>query len=227
MRVGPARSPRAGAAVVVVLAATLTSTLAGAAVAPARAAAVGAASSDTVVVPGTLRFGELGPGSTAVQTATLTTRAPADAAFVRAVVGGVGTLADHLSTQVEACAVPWAGDVCGSGGVVLVSGPVGGGIDTVLDVPVAGTGVAHLRVTLTLDAAAPAGGAGTVTYELHLVAPDQVAPPAPDRSTGPLPTTGAETAALVAAATALVALGLALRTLVRERRRARTPQWSP
>lgn len=221
----PRQSHAGGTALVVVLAATLTATLSGAAVAPARAGEVTAAASDTVVTPSSLHFGELEPGATAVRTATLTTSPRDRAAFVRAVVTGAGTLVDHLTTQVEACTVPWVADTCSAGGVVLVAGPVGDGVDTVLDVPVARAGVAHLRVTLALDAAAPAGGASTVSYELHLVALDEVAPPGPVGPPGPLPTTGMEAAAIGAAALALLALGVSLRTWVRGRRRAGAGRW--
>ena len=212
----------------VALAATLIAALPGAVV-PARAGELLNAVTDTAVTPGTLQFGAMDPGTTEVRTATLTTDAPGGAAFVRAVVSGTGALADHLTTQVEACTVAWTAQGCSAGGVVLLDGPVAPGVDTTLDVPVPTSGVAYLRVALTLDAAAPGNAASTVTYELSLLAPDAVVPPTPPEpaSPVPLPTTGAEAAALGAAALALVSLGLTLRAWVRERRRAGSTGWTP
>jgi hypothetical protein len=225
----------------VFLAATAAAAVFGPAAAPARAVATTVAA-DSVVVPSTLHFGVMEPGEAQSQTATLTTDAPADATFVRAVVSGTGSLAGHLSTSVEACAVAWTADACSVGAALLAEGPVGTGIDTTIAVPVPAAGVAYLRVTLALDNAAPANGASTVSYELSLVAPDEVTPtPSPTRAptpaptdgptqaptpppaqppvgqTPPLSTTGAETAALGAAALALVLLGLTVRGWLRGR----------
>ncbi|KQY24409.1 hypothetical protein ASD16_02375 [Cellulomonas sp. Root485] len=218
----------------VVLAATLIAALPGAAV-PARAATVGAAATDPPAV--TLQFGGMDPGTTEVRTAALTIDAPEDAALVRAVVSATGGLVDHLTTRVEACSVPWGALGCSAGGAVLLDGPVAPGLDESLDIPVPASGVAYIRVGLTLDGAAPANAASTVTYRLDLVAPDpavaptppgpgEPAPPAPG-TTVPLATTGADAAALAAAALALVALGLTLRTWVRERRGVRARGWAP
>lgn len=212
----------------VALASALVAALPGAAV-PARAAEVAAAAADSVVTPGTLQFGAMEPGATEVQTAVLTTDASDDVAVVRAAVSGTGELVEHLTTRVEACAVAWTAQGCGAGGVLLLAGPVAPGTDAALDVPVPASGVAYLRVSLTLDGAAPANAASTVAYQLDLLAPDAVVPPVPP-DTGspvPLPTTGVDAAALAAAALALVALGLTLRTWVRERRRAGITRWTP
>jgi len=171
------------------------------------------------------------PGETQSQTATLTTDARDGVAVVRAVVSGAGSLAEHLTTSVESCAVAWTSGVCGAGGAVLVEGPVSTGVDTTLDVPVPADGVAYLRVTLALDLAAPAGGEGTVTYGLDLLAPDATAAGGlstdAGQAAGGLATTGAEAAALGAAALALVALGLTLRAWVRDRRRPAPTGWQP
>ena len=225
----PARSHGKAAAAVVSLAATLAAVL-GPAAAPARAAATTAVATDSVVAPSTLHFGVMEPGETQSQTVTLTTTAPDGAAFVRAVASGTGSLAPHLTTSVEACAVAWTTDGCGGGGATLLAeAPVGDGVDATIAVPVPATGVAYLRVTLALDDGAPANGTSTVSYEMHLVAPDDV-PPTPSPTQQPteqppqppvqppsLSTTGAETAALGAAALALVLLGLTLRAWQRGR----------
>lgn len=237
MRGRPARTP--GPAVLTVLAVALTATLA-VAVAPARALgappppvvpAVRAAADTSDVTPSTLHFGTLEPGETAAQTATLTTDAPAGSVYVRALASGTGTLADHLATSVEACDVPWTTAGCSTGAGVLLEGAVAPGVDTTLDVPVPASDVTYLRVTLALDATAPPGGAGTVSYELHVLGPDAPLPPqppgpGPGPAPGPLPVTGVEAAALGAAALALTALGVALRTWVRERRRP-VRGWKP
>lgn len=219
-------SRHGGAALVVGLAATLVAALPAAA-ASARPASVVAAAGETTVTPSTLVFAEMAPGTTQVRTATLTTASPDDAAIVRAVVSGTGELVDHLTTLVEVCEVAWTAQGCSTGGLVLVAGPVGAGLDNALQVPVPASGVAYLRVALTLDDSAPVNAASSVRHELHLVAPDAppVPPgPVPPAIPGPLPTTGSEIAALGAAALALAALGLTLRTWARERRRA---GWSP
>ncbi|WP_456787397.1 hypothetical protein [Cellulomonas sp. P5_C5] len=237
----PAQSHVGGAALVVVLAATLIAALPGAAV-PARAGTVVAAVPDPRVSPGTLQFERIEPGTTEVRTATVTPDAPDGAAVVRAVVSGTGELAAYLTTRVEVCAVAWTAQGCSAGEVVLVAGSVGAGMDATLDVPVPESGVAYLRVGITADSAAPANAASRVSYELHLLAPDAPPPtPAPSPSAPPvaggggppapagpgyLPTTGAEIAALGAAALALVALGLTLRTWGRERRRAGSTGWT-
>ena len=216
----------------VVLTATLIAALPGAAVS-ARAATVVAAASDPPVI---LLFESMDPGTTEAKTAALTTDAPDGAALVRAVVVGTGELADHLTTLVEACSVPWVGPDCSAGGAVLLAGPVAPGVDERHDIPVPESGVAYIRVELTLDGAAPANASSTVRYRLDLVAPDAPVPPDPGTpSTGPVPgtpgsapplaVTGAEAAALGAAALALVALGLTLRTWVRERRRTGATGW--
>ena len=70
----PARSCHGGAALVLVLAATLVAALPWAAT-PARAATVATVAGDTTVTPSVLEFGEMAPGTTQVRTATLTTGA--------------------------------------------------------------------------------------------------------------------------------------------------------
>ena len=219
----------------VVLAATLVAALPGAAV-PARAAAVVAAAVETTVTPGTLQFGGMDPGTTEVRTATLTTDAPDDAAFVRAVVSGTGELADHLTTLVEACAVAWTAQGCSAGGVVLRRR----------------TG---RRRAWTRRSTCPCRRAGSRTCASRSPwttrrpptrrarsrtsctswRPTPPSPPTRRPGTGAGPRRrararchdGAEVAALGAAALALVALGLTLRTWVRERRRAGSAGWTP
>jgi hypothetical protein len=222
----PVRLHRGGAALAVALAAMLVAAVPAAAL-PARATTGVALAGDTTVEPSILDFTEMSPGTTQVRTATLTTAAPDEAAFVRAVVTGAGPLVDHLTTRVEACPVAWTAQGCSAGEVLLVAGPVSAGVDTALRVPVPATGVAYLRVALTVDATAPANATSTVRHELHLLAPDTVPPvppgpaqPVPPVGGGPLATTGAEVAALLAAALALAALGLTLRTWGRGRRGA-------
>ena len=106
-----------------------------------------------------------------------------------------------------------------------------------LDVPVPASGVAYIRVGLTLDAAAPANAASTVSLP---AAPGGTrrrrgadttrargAGAARSGDHGPLPTTGADAAALAAAALALVALGLTLRTWGASVGGARATGWTP
>jgi hypothetical protein len=232
----PARHHPGGAALVVVLAAALlgaaaSASAAGSPVESSVGSAVGSvAAGETVVEPATLHFGVMLPGEARSQTATLTTDAPGGTALVRAVVSGTGTLAEHLATSVEACAVAWTATGCARRGAVLVDGPVGPGVETTFEVPVPAGGVAYLRVTLTLDDAAPAGEAGTVAYELDLVGPDPGTAAGGLSSddavaAGGLAATGAEVAALGAAGLALVALGVTLRAWVRERRRPAPTGW--
>ena len=106
---------------------------------------------------------------------------------------------------------------------MLVAGPVGAGLDTALQVPVPASGVAYLRVALTLDDEAPA--------ERGELGQARAAPGGTRRSAGvagrrsrprsrvPCRRPAARPPRSAAAALALGALGLTLRTWARERRR--------
>lgn len=171
--------------------------------------ALPASGAEAVVDPDLLVFDALAPGETSSAVTTLRVDAPSAAAIVRADVSATGELVPHLTTIVESCDVPWTSAGCSSGTTLLVEGPVAAS-GSALDVPVPATGVVHLRVGMTLSDDAPPDSSGTVVYRLDLVGDD-----ADDGGEGagggpPLATTGADVAAVGAAALALVALGTAL-----------------
>ena len=232
----PARSRTGGAALVVMVATVLGAALVGAAAAPARAAGTLAVATDSVVAPATLHFGVMEPGETQSRTATLTTDAPHAAASCAPSSPGRASLAEHLTTSVEACAVAWTGRRlphrrrrCSSTGR---SAPVSTRRSRS---PCPASGVAYLRVTphARRGGTRRRGGHGDL----------RAAPPRPrpgDRSCAPPEPPSADAPRCRPPAPrrprsgrrplALVALGLTLRGWVRERRatpagggRERTP----
>ncbi|WP_435737196.1 hypothetical protein V5D56_00945 [Cellulosimicrobium sp. PMB13] len=179
--------------------------------------ALPASGAEAVVDPELLVFDALAPGETSSAVTTLRVDAPSAAAIVRSEVSATGELVPHLTTVVESCDAPWTSAGCLTGATLLVEGPVAVS-DSELQVPVPATGVVHVRVGMTLADDAPPGSSGTVVYRLDLVGDDADEGgegSGDDRGEGagggpPLATTGADVAAVGAAALALVALGTAL-----------------
>jgi hypothetical protein len=178
--------------------------------------ALPASGADAVVDPELLVFDALAPGETSSAVTTLRVDAPSAATIVRADVGATGELVPHLTTVVESCDEPWTAAGCASGATLLVEGPVSSS-DSALQVPVPASGVVHVRVGMTLSDGAPPDTSGTVVYRLDLVGDDAEGGGTDDGAGGgggsggpPLATTGADVAAIGAAALALVALGAVL-----------------
>jgi hypothetical protein len=166
-----------------------------------------AATSDTSVVPDHLVFGTVVPGTTVAAAATLRSRADTRA-LVGATVTGTGDLAGYLRTRVELCAEEWTPDGCSPGArLVLDRGVVTDGSRALLDLPVARTGRAHLRVTLTLAPDAPQGASASLLYQLDVVGDDAPAPP--------LAATGLDAVAAALAAASVLAFGVTLRARAR------------
>lgn len=187
--------------------------------------ALPASGADATVEPEDLVFDTLAPGETSSAVTTLRVDAPSGAAIVRAEVAATGELVPHLTTAVESCATAWTVAGCAPGATLLVEGPAASS-GSALRVPVPATGVVHLRVGMTLSDDAPPEASGTVVYRLDLVGDDAggggtdgggtdgggTDDGAGDGGSGgpPLASTGADVAAVGAAALALVALGAAL-----------------
>ncbi|WP_251149983.1 hypothetical protein [Cellulosimicrobium sp. Marseille-Q4280] len=182
--------------------------------------ALPASGADAVVDPELLVFDALAPGETSSAVTTLRVDAPSAATIVRADVSAQGELVPHLTTVVESCDEPWTAAGCASGATLLVEGPVSSSdsaLQVPVPVPVPATGIVHVRVGMTLSDSAPPDTSGTVVYRLDLVGDDAEGGGTDDGAGGgggsggpPLATTGADVAAIGAAALALVALGAVL-----------------